>query len=65
MLDSLSNSIPLYGEIPNQIWLVFFMKGDIYMAVSFYDNLTNTLAYPHFLKNIKPHESEYLSKHIY
>ena len=34
------------------------------MAVSFYDNLTNTLEYPHFLKNIKPHESEYLIKHI-
>ena len=35
------------------------------MAVLFYDNLTNTLVYSHFLKNIKPYESEYLIKHIH
>jgi hypothetical protein len=33
------------------------------MAVPFYDNLTNKLVYSHFLKNIKPYESEYLIKH--
>jgi hypothetical protein len=65
MLDSLSKwSIALYGETSNPIWLFFLWNG-IYMVVSFYDNLTNTLEYPHFLKNIKPHESEYLIKHIY
>ena len=35
------------------------------VAVHFYDNLTNTLVYSHFLKNIKPYESEYLIKHIH
>ena len=42
----------------------FFDERGIYMAVSLYDNLTNTLEYPHFLKNVKPHESENLNKHI-
>ena len=64
MLDSLSKwSISLYGEASNQIELIF-MKG-LSMAVPLYDKLTNTLVYPHFLKNIKPYESEYLIKHIH
>ena len=63
MLDSFSNwSIPLYGEISNQIWLGFFMKE---VSTWLFPGWQIHLYIPTFWKNIKPHESEYLIKHIY